>query len=72
MSLVLDTSGERCPLPLLRAKQRMRSVRPGERLVVISTDPEAHVDFGAWAATTGYELTTRAVEDRIEFTVVKR
>jgi tRNA 2-thiouridine synthesizing protein A len=72
MSLVLDTSGQRCPLPLLRAKQRMRTLRPGDRLVVIATDPEAQVDFGAWAAVTGYQLTARAIEDRIELTVVKR
>ncbi|MGB2711202.1 MAG: sulfurtransferase TusA family protein [Conexibacter sp.] len=72
MSFVLDTSGQRCPLPLLRAKQRMRALRPGDRLVVIATDPEAHVDFGAWAAVTGYELSTQAVGSRIELTVVKR
>ncbi len=69
---VLDTSGQLCPLPLLRAKQRMRTLRPGDQLVVIATDPDAHVDFGAWAAVTGYGLSTRAVEDRVEFTVVKR
>ncbi|WP_320672075.1 sulfurtransferase TusA family protein [Patulibacter defluvii] len=66
---VLDTSGERCPIPLLRAKQALRGLAPGESLTVIATDPEASVDFGAWAAVERLELHEREHDGRIELVV---
>ena len=43
----IDTSGTRCPIPLLRAKQALRSMEVGEILEVITTDPSAEADFAA-------------------------
>ena len=43
----IDTSGTRCPIPLLRAKQALKEMRTGEYLKVLATDPSAKPDFDA-------------------------
>jgi tRNA 2-thiouridine synthesizing protein A len=42
--LELDLSGLKCPLPVLRTRKVLRSLQPGERLLVICTDPLASID----------------------------
>ena len=51
--MVVDARGLRCPLPLVRARQALTSLAPGEALVVLATDPEAPIDLGALAADLG-------------------
>jgi tRNA 2-thiouridine synthesizing protein A len=60
-----------CPLPLTMAKRRMASLKAGETLVLLATDPEAPIDIGAWAAAEGHALTDRRLEGWTEFTLVK-
>lgn len=50
MDHVVDARGLACPLPLIKARAALPAVGPGERLVVLATDPEAPVDLGALAA----------------------
>lgn len=50
MPAVLDVRGLRCPMPLIRARQALRSLRAEEPLVVLATDPEAPIDLAALAA----------------------
>jgi tRNA 2-thiouridine synthesizing protein A len=37
-------------MPLIRARMALRSLPPGETLVVLATDPEAPIDLAALAA----------------------
>ena len=59
MPHVVDARGLRCPLPLVRARQALASVRDGETLVVLATDPEAPIDLAALAADTGRAFAAR-------------
>jgi len=43
----IDTSGTRCPIPLLRAKKVMKTMESGQHLKVLATDPSAKPDFEA-------------------------
>jgi tRNA 2-thiouridine synthesizing protein A len=43
----IDTCGTRCPIPLLRAKQALKSMKDGQCLKVLATDPSAKPDFDA-------------------------
>jgi len=52
----LDTSGLLCPLPLVKAKQKLAGLHPGEILRVISTDPSSVLDFKVFAETSGNAL----------------
>lgn len=47
ISSEVDTTGLRCPIPLLRAKQALKGIRVGEYIKVIATDPSAKDDFDA-------------------------
>jgi tRNA 2-thiouridine synthesizing protein A len=67
----VDARGLACPLPLTMAKREMGRLAPGERLVVLATDPEAPIDLGAWAAEEGHELSIRGCEGWSEFELVK-
>lgn len=48
------------------AKRRMARLRPGATLLVLATDPEAPIDFAAWAADEGYALEERSAEGWVE------
>jgi len=61
----LDTTGLRCPLPVLRARKAMKSVEPGGILQVTATDPDSQQDFRAFCETTGYELLESRAEGGI-------
>ena len=50
MERVLDVRGLQCPIPLLRAREALPGIEPGDTLIVLATDAEAPVDLGALAA----------------------
>jgi TusA-related sulfurtransferase len=71
VTVTVDARGLSCPLPLALAKRRMAELRPGERLVVLATDPEAPIDLGAWAENEGHGYAERAGDGYVEFTLTK-
>jgi tRNA 2-thiouridine synthesizing protein A len=50
---LVDARGLRCPLPLIRARQALAGLAPGDTLVVLATDREAPIDLAALAADAG-------------------
>lgn len=52
----LDARGLRCPLPLLRAKQALRELSPGQTLKVLATDSGSVRDFQSFAELSGHQL----------------
>lgn len=58
MPLELDARGLKCPLPVLRARKTLKSLDPGEILVVYATDPAAPRDFEAFCEQTDNELVS--------------
>lgn len=61
----LDTCGLRCPLPLLKAKQALRDLAPGEGLRVLATDAGSVRDFHVYAQLSGVDLYGFAERDAI-------
>ena len=53
---ILDATGLRCPLPVLRARKALRDVVPGQLLDVFATDAAAPVDFEAFCRETCHSL----------------
>jgi tRNA 2-thiouridine synthesizing protein A len=60
--VTLDTSGLKCPLPVLKARKAMRDVPLGGVLRVVATDPGAVKDFEHFCKTTGYRLLAQREE----------
>lgn len=52
----LDASGLSCPLPLLKAKQALNKLQPGEVLEVVATDAGSVRDFKAFTDQSGDAL----------------
>lgn len=53
---VLDARGLLCPLPVLKAAKRLRSLAPGAVLEMLSDDPAAVIDVPHFCAEAGHEL----------------
>lgn len=53
---VLDLRGLNCPLPVLRSRKAMRGLKPGDRLLVETTDPLSVIDLPNWAREDGHRL----------------
>jgi tRNA 2-thiouridine synthesizing protein A len=68
MARTLDLRGLRCPIPLLRTREALPGLAPGETLTVLATDPEAPIDLAALAADEGlgFAAEESAGEWRIE------
>jgi len=56
ISRELDASGLRCPMPVLKMKQKIGEIEIGEVLKVIATDVGTKKDFPAWAKRSGNEI----------------
>ena len=52
----LDATGLLCPLPVLKARKRMKGLAAGDLLVVHATDPGAEKDFPAFCQSQGHDL----------------
>ena len=53
---LLDTSGLKCPLPVLKARKALKPMPAGAVLAVHATDPSSVEDFRSFCDTTGHEL----------------
>ncbi len=53
---ILDLSGLKCPLPVLRTRKALKSMAPGDRLEVRCTDPLAVIDIPHLVEITGDRL----------------
>jgi len=51
---LLDARGLRCPLPVLRTRERLKGLPDGSRLDVLADDPLARLDMQAFCARDGH------------------
>mgnify|MGYP000179795860 CR=1 FL=1 len=71
----IDTSGTRCPVPLLRAKQALKTLEKGDYLEVFATDPSAKPDFDAMLKHLAHELvsySTHSDSKRLDRFVIRK
>lgn len=62
----LDVTGQNCPMPVVKTKQKIDELAPGALLEVLATDPGSMSDIAGWAATTdGVELVDQDDGDDI-------
>ncbi|TQV86297.1 sulfurtransferase TusA family protein [Exilibacterium tricleocarpae] len=62
VAAVVDATGLTCPLPLLKAKQGLKSLAAGQALKVIATDPGSVRDFNSFAELSGNRLLSSRAE----------
>ena len=60
---ILDLRGLRCPMPVLKTRQRLRKLSAGEELQVLTDDPLAGLDIPAFCNEQQQELVEQIAED---------
>ena len=52
----LDCLGLFCPMPIVKTREALQHMMPGEILEMTSDDPGSEADMKSWSARTGNEL----------------
>lgn len=70
--LILDASGLHCPLPLLKAKQALSGLAPGQLLEVRATDAGAWRDMASFTDQSAHVLEQREQRDDVYFFWIRK
>ena len=54
-NVILDAKGLACPMPIVRTKKAMNTLKEGQVLEVQATDKGSKADMKAWAESTGHQ-----------------
>jgi len=68
----LDARGLKCPMPIVKTAQAIRTIVSGELLEVLATDPGATADFAAWSRSTGNDIVEQTIQDGVYRFVLRR
>ncbi|MCB2135704.1 MAG: sulfurtransferase TusA family protein [Rhodobacteraceae bacterium] len=68
----MDATGLLCPLPVLKARKRLKAMVRGEVLRLIATDPAAVVDVPHFCAEAGHELIETGQEGAAQVYLIRR
>ncbi|MBS1266224.1 MAG: putative sulfur carrier protein [Candidatus Woesearchaeota archaeon] len=67
----LDCKGMVCPIPIVRLKQKIGELEPGQTLEMIATDSAVDSDVSAWCNSTGNEYLDYREEDNTYYVYVR-
>ena len=68
----IDACGIQCPGPILRLKQAIDTLAPGDRLEVTATDAAFPRDAEAWCHTTGHRFLGRRAEGGVYTALIEK
>ncbi|MHB1528404.1 MAG: sulfurtransferase TusA family protein [Acidiferrobacteraceae bacterium] len=67
---IVDARRLLCPMPVIRAQERIGQLAPGDRVEILCSDPGALHDIPAWCRLHGHTvLSTVTKDDEIRVTV---
>lgn len=61
----IDCTGLFCPMPIIRTKQEMADMKPGEILEIVADDPGFVKDLPAWCAQAGEKFLEMKQEGQL-------
>jgi len=67
----IDARGLLCPLPVLKAQKRLRSMPPGALLRLLATDPASWVDVPHFCAGAGHVLVAADEADGLRTYLIR-
>ena len=68
----LDAVGLLCPLPVLKARKRLKALAPGDELTVLADDPAAIVDIPHFCAEAGHVLVRSDLDGPVQAYVIRK
>ncbi|MEN3028088.1 MAG: sulfurtransferase TusA family protein [Aquificaceae bacterium] len=69
---LLDLTGLMCPLPVVLTSEKMKKLKEGQLLTVLSTDPGFERDIYNWCLQTGNELLSLRKEGNKVVAVLRK
>ncbi len=63
MKYTLDARNLMCPLPVIRAQDKIKTLAAGDQLTVTCTDPGALNDIPAWCRINGHRVLETQHDD---------
>ena len=69
---LLDAVGLLCPLPVLKARKRLRALQAGEDLTVLADDPAAIVDIPHFCTEAGHTLIRSDLDGPVQCYVIRK
>jgi tRNA 2-thiouridine synthesizing protein A len=70
--ILLDASGLRCPIPIIRTKQSISKLTKGEKLLVVVNDPSYRIDCLVFVRQTGNLLLQSWQEGEKSYFLLQR
>jgi TusA-related sulfurtransferase len=52
----IDCTGLFCPMPIVKTREAVQGMSPGQVLAMLADDPAADADMRSWCQITGHEL----------------
>ena len=68
----LDALGLLCPLPVLKARKRLKSMPAGAFLKVLADDPAAIIDVPHFCAESGHSLVSQEDAEGHQIYVIQK
>ncbi|HEX7179733.1 MAG TPA: sulfurtransferase TusA family protein [Nitrososphaeraceae archaeon] len=69
---MIDVRGLYCPEPVFRTKIEIEKLTIGDKLKVVSDDPESEEDISRWVKRSGHELISLEKKEKdLEFLIKK-
>jgi len=72
VDLELDASGLNCPLPLLKAKQALNKMQPGQVLKLIATDGGSVRDFKVYTDQSDHQMLESFTDKEPYIYIIRR
>jgi tRNA 2-thiouridine synthesizing protein A len=69
---ILDCYGLLCPMPIIQTAQKIKQMKIGEVLEILSTDKGILEDMPAWCRQTGQEFLGTEEEEEVFKAYVKK
>ncbi|MEM8632211.1 MAG: sulfurtransferase TusA family protein [Pseudomonadota bacterium] len=68
----VDARGLLCPLPVLKARKRLKSLSGGQTLKLIADDPAAVVDVPHFCNESGHELVGQSDSEDAQVYLIRK
>ena len=68
----IDATGLLCPLPVLKAAKRLKSLTSGGILRLACDDPAAVIDVPHFCAEAGHDLVSSTTEGTVQIYIIRK
>lgn len=70
--VVVDASGQSCPMPVILAAKAIKELASGQVMLVKATDAGARSDIPSWVEVTGNELVSSEEQGDVLLFCIKK